>query len=211
MNTDAPTDAPTDLSLLTAWRAGASTAGSALVRRYFATLSRFFATRAGQAKVDLMQRTWLGCVESRDRVPDGVPFKLYLLGIARRVLIHHYREQGRGRIDLALVGQQDSGVSPSRNLALADEQRLLLQALRRLPLDMQLTLELYYWEGLTIVDVATVLEVPPGTIKSRLSRAKLLLREQITALDPPPELLASTQADLERWAVSIRRFLGRDD
>ena len=105
--------------------------------------------------------------------------------------------------------RQASIESPSANVAMADEEKLLLQALRRLPLDMQLTLELFYWEELSIEDVAQVLEIPPGTVKSRLHRAKGLLREQIDTLDPDPALAESTAANLDHWAKSIRRFLGR--
>jgi DNA-directed RNA polymerase specialized sigma24 family protein len=105
--------------------------------------------------------------------------------------------------------QADSAESPSANMAMADEEKLLLQALRRLPLDMQLTLELFYWEELPVEDVAVVLEIPPGTVKSRLHRARGLLREQIDTLEPDPDLAQSTAANLGHWAKSIRRFLGR--
>lgn len=199
-----------DAELLTAWRARDDAAGTALVRRHFEMLSRFFRNRAPAHRVDLMQKTWLGCLESRDRVPDHVPFRAYLLGIARRVLIHHFREHARDAVGDEIPEAIDAAASPSRAMALLAEERLLLQALRRLPLDMQLTLELFYWEELGVAEVAAVLEVPAGTVKSRMSRAKQMLRDELDRLDPPADLLASTQADLERWARSIRRFLGRD-
>jgi RNA polymerase sigma factor (sigma-70 family) len=200
----------TDHALLAAWSGGDQDAGTLLVRRHFESLSRFFRSRAPGQHVDLMQKAWLGCVESRERVPAELPFKVYLMGIARRVLIHHYREHKKSQ----LVGPQDenqadSTPSPSANLAMGDEEKLLLQALRRLPLDMQLTLELFYWEELPLEDVAQVLEIPPGTVKSRLHRARGLLREQIDTLEPDPKLAQSTAANLDHWAKSIRRFLGR--
>jgi RNA polymerase sigma-70 factor (ECF subfamily) len=199
-----------DHDLLAAWISGDESAGTTLVRRHFESLARFFRGRAPGHHVDLMQRTWVGCVESRERVPREVPFKVYLMGIARRVLIHHFREHKR-----ATVARPDddrsapSRESPSAALVMVDQEKLLLQALRRLPLDMQLTLELFYWEELSVDDVAAVLEIPPGTVKSRLHRAKGLLRDQIATLDPAPELARSTAADLDHWARSIRRFLGR--
>lgn len=202
----------TDHELLEAWRAGNEEAGTALVRRHFATLSRFFRIKLADERAELMQRTWLGCAESRDRVPDHVPFRVYLLGIARRVLIHHYRHVKREANTTVTpnISVDGGNESPSMVMALADEEKLLLQALRQLPLDMQLTLELFYWEGLQVAEVAEVLEIPPGTVKSRLSRAKGLLREQVATFDPPPDLLESTQANLEGWAKSIRRFLDRE-
>lgn len=204
----------TDHALLTAWRAGDEKAGTTLVRRHFESLSRFFRQKAAEHRTDLMQRTWLGCVESRDRVPDGVPFRVYLLGIARRVLIHHYRARSRdGRTSpTAEGGPVDTRTpTPTGALAMRDEEKLLLRALRQLPLDMQLTLELFYWEGLKIDEVAQVLEIPGGTVKSRLSRAKQLLRDQIRQLEAPTDTVVSTEANLDKWARSIRRFLDRSD
>ena len=204
-------ESTSDRDLLRSWGRGDEAAGTQLVRRHFASLARFFRSRAAGHHVDLMQRTWLGCIESRTRVPDEVPFKVYLMGIARRVLLHHFREhQKAARAQHPLREPRDSGHSPSGVMVMAAEEKLLLQALRRLPLDMQLTLELYYWEELSVDHVATVLEVPTGTVKSRLHHARRQLRAQIAAVDPDPELAKSTAANLDRWARSIRRFLGRD-
>ena len=55
------------------------------MRTHFPTLTRFFRSKAPESAVaDLIQRTMLGAVESRDRVPENLPFRVYLLGIARR-------------------------------------------------------------------------------------------------------------------------------
>ncbi|MCH9686000.1 MAG: sigma-70 family RNA polymerase sigma factor [Deltaproteobacteria bacterium] len=205
------TDAsPSDHELLVAWGHGDEKAGTVLVRRHFESLSRFFRGRAPGQHVDLMQKAWLGCVESRDRIPPGLPFKVYLMGIARRVLLHYMREHYKAlATEPGAEDRRDSGRSPSMTLLMADEEKLLLQALRRLSLDMQLTLELFYWEELSVEDVATVLGIPPGTVKSRLHHAKRLLREQLDTLEPSAALVESTAANLEHWARSIRRFLGR--
>ena len=62
------------------------------------------------------------------------------------------------------------------------EQRLLVEALQRLPLDLQMAIELYYWEELSVAELAEALEVPAGTVKSRLHRARELLREEMNRL-----------------------------
>lgn len=201
----------TDSELLEAWRQGDERAGSALVRRHFAGLSRFFARRS-DAPQDLMQQTFLGAVQSRDRIPEGVSFRVYLLGIARRVLLHHYRRTGRRGAALA-IGEADaqapSSLSPSRVVASHQEQRFLLQAMRALPLELQLAVELYYWEQLKIHEIASVLELPAGTVKTRLARARRQLRERIEAMEVGEALHRSTLDNLERWARSLRARVPR--
>lgn len=194
-----------DAELLARWRAGDPAAGSALVRRHVATLARFFRGKAVDV-ADVVQQTLTACVQAKSRVPDGLEFRAYLLGIARNVLLHDLRRRGRkpepqGLDDLPLAAP--SALSPSRAVAAREERRLLLRALRRLPYDLQWLIELHYWEGLRQDDVAAVLEVPPGTIKSRLSRAKKLLRAEIEALEADPGLRASTVDDLDRWAREL--------
>ncbi|MDC0671854.1 RNA polymerase sigma factor [Nannocystis radixulma] len=199
-----------DAELLTRWRAGDAAAGSALVRRHVATLARFFRGKTGDL-ADVVQQTLTACVQARDRLPEGLEFRAWLLGIARNVLLHDLRRRGR-KPEPDLLDDQGlaapSVLSPSRAVAARAERRLLLRALRRLPYDLQWLIELHYWEDLRQDDVAVILEIPPGTVKSRLSRAKRLLRAEIEALAADPALRASTVDDLDRWA---REVAGRDD
>nr|WP_263430193.1 RNA polymerase sigma factor [Nannocystis pusilla] len=190
---------------MTRWRAGDPAAGSALVRRHVATLARFFRGKTGDL-ADIVQQTLTACVQARDRLPEGLEFRAWLLGIARNVLLHDLRRRGR-KPEPELLDDQGlaapSVLSPSRAVAARAERRLLLRALRRLPYDLQWLIELHYWEDLRQDDVAVILEIPPGTVKSRLSRAKRLLRAEIEALTADPALRASTVDDLDRWARDV--------
>jgi RNA polymerase sigma-70 factor (ECF subfamily) len=84
----------------------------------------------------------------------------------------------------------------------------LLHALRRLPMDHQITLELYYWENLSGSELAEVLEVPEGTVRGRIRRAKTLLEASLAELAESPQQLESTVANLEGWALSLRDKAG---
>jgi DNA-directed RNA polymerase specialized sigma24 family protein len=97
---------------------------------------------------------------------------------------------------------------PSNVLAKHEEQRVLLEALRAIPLDLQIAVELFYWEQLSLLEIASVLEIPEGTVKSRLFRAKQLLRQQIENFATGDAVLRSTIQGLDDWARSLRDMLG---
>ena len=204
---------PNDFDLLTAWTDGDQRAGQQLARRYLPLLYRFFRTKLDRGVADAVQQTLLAAVSKRDTIRDGQRFRAYLLGVARNELLMIYRSRRTGPEragdDRSLAA---SGPTATGLLANKREQRLLLGALRELPTDMQIALELYYWEDLSTLEIAQILGVAPGTIKSRLFRAREQLRERIAAQAPDEALVRSTLADLDGWAASLRRRLrGPDD
>lgn len=67
-----------DVALLQAWREGDGHAGDALVTRHYKSVLRFFELRTRAAE-DLTQRTFLACVEGRDRIQLANGFRAYLL------------------------------------------------------------------------------------------------------------------------------------
>jgi RNA polymerase sigma factor (sigma-70 family) len=191
-----------DFELLVSWRTGDLEAGNALVRRHFLGLYVFVRAKAPDAADDLVQRIFEACVAARDRIDDERgTFKAYLFGIARRQLVYWFREQRRDRDHVDTMNESIAHLtgSPSRIVALRQEQHAVLAALHELPLDLQIALELYYWEELTVGEVAQVLEVPEGTVKSRLHRARQLLRERLDAAGDgvdPTETLQGLRASL---------------
>jgi RNA polymerase sigma-70 factor (ECF subfamily) len=194
-----------DFELLEAWRAGDDAAGNRLVRRHFDSIYGFFESKLADGVDDLTQRTFLGCVEARERIREGSSFRAYLFGIARKQLLRRFDELRRdGRVQAYESGSGPARESsPSRMVARGEEQRVLLVALRTLPLDLRIAVELFYWEELPIADIAAVLEVPAGTVKSRLSRAKELLRARIETMALDPALRDSTLHGLETWARAL--------
>lgn len=206
---------PTDVELLVGWRGGDAAAGSRLVERHFSTVYRFFRRKMGGADLakDLTQKTFVTCLEKRDRLREESMFRAFLLGIARNVLLRHLRATGRAaeREAAASIDPVPTPTSPSGVVAMQQEQELLLRALRTLSLDLQMTVELHYWEQMTTAEIAEVLDVQPGTVKWRLSKARERLREEIERIGASTELVESTVGDLDRWARSLRRLVDADD
>src|SRR5688572_2629852 len=86
-----------DADLLSSWRAGDLGAGDALFNRYFAPIYRFFRNKLGDESTveELMQRTFVGCVEGRDRLREQTSFRSYLFGTAHNILRAYFREKRR--------------------------------------------------------------------------------------------------------------------
>ncbi|MCB9569206.1 MAG: sigma-70 family RNA polymerase sigma factor [Myxococcales bacterium] len=198
-----------DEELLAAWRRGDEEAGVQLFERHYDGVARFFRSKAYDSAADLIQRTFLACLETRDRMREGTSFRSYLFGVARNILFEHYRGKRRDgkRLDFAERSLEDLGATPTSALVRVQESQLLLQALRRIPLEHQMILELYFWEDMTAGEIAGVLEVPEGTARTRIRRAKQLLEGELKNLASTPQLFQSTVSDLEAWASHLRGAL----
>ncbi len=200
-----PTD---DLQLLHAWREGDEKAGQALFERHFESVYGFFCNKVGGDAVDdLVQQTFLGCLEGRDRFREDASFRTYLFAIAHRQMMKFrerwYKARDRGA-DFDLDRIEDLDSSPSQLVVSHAEQALLVRALRRLPLELQVVLELFYWENMRSLDIASIIDVPHGTARSRLRRAREQLAEKIETLSENPKLCASTIGNLEDWLQSMQ-------
>lgn len=193
-----------DAGLLTAWRAGDTKAGSELVARHARAVLRFFRRKLDHSAEDLTQRTFLAAVEGRDRVQSVHGFRAYVLGIARHEYTRAIRRKLRAPEHLATPSQ----TSPSGAARKQQDRTRLLVGLRQLPLDLQITIELHYWEEMSTKEIAAVLGVAPGTIKWRLSRARGALAD---ALDTLPAGTRPTTTDhIDRWIASMRAVVRVD-
>lgn len=197
----------TDEQLLVAWRDGEADAGSELLRRYFRPLYDFFSTKVDRNVDDMIQRTLLACVEARDRVRDAPNFRAFVYGVARHELFRHFRLARRKLDDDDPPSIADLGRSPSQHVARRIEVRLLGRAMAQIPVDLQIALELFYWEEMSGSEIAAVLEIPQGTIRTRLRRARQLLSERIAELAETPAEFESTMGSLSDWAQQLREQL----
>lgn len=202
-----------DFELLDAWARGDASAARELVQRHTATLVRFFERKLSGPVEDHVQDTLLACVEGRDRFRRDAGFRGYLLGIARNIFFAHLRDRnrGHGELDLEASCMRDLGPTPSEVIVRKKEERLLLEALRHLPVETQVLLEFYYWQRLTGPELAAVYGIGEKALRSRLLRAKAALRQVIERLADSPALLHSTWADFESWTAGLPKLDDDDD
>jgi RNA polymerase sigma-70 factor (ECF subfamily) len=126
---------------------------------------------------DVVQEVWLRVLRGIHRLRDVSRLRPWLFGIARRVLMDRFR---------ALYAAPPSTDLDGSDIA-ADDSRADLEAglnslhagLARLPVVEREVLTLFYLQEQSLVETADVLGIPVGTVKSRLFRARLLLRREL--------------------------------
>ncbi|MCX4247277.1 RNA polymerase sigma factor [Paraliomyxa miuraensis] len=202
-----------DVELLLAWQRGERSAGKELFERYYRVLVRFFANKVGEDSMDLIHETFLGCISGQARLRDSQSFRSYLFAIACNQLRKHYERQRRHgeRFDPSTQTSADLSPGPGSILVKHAEQRLVLAALRRIPVEHQIVLELFYWEGLTSAAIAETLDEPHGTIRTRLRRARQLLDQAMAEVAEDPRIHVATHSDLEGWVAKIRATMMASD
>lgn len=128
---------------------------------------------------EMLQDVWLRVIRGISRLRDGSKLRSWLFGIARRVAMDRLRAQYAAPpstdIDLHDVP------SASDTDGLEDDLAAMHVELARLPVVEREVLTLFYLKELSLTDVAEVLGVPVGTVKSRLFRARRMLRNELTS------------------------------
>lgn len=202
-------EAASDEALLAHWRGGDREAGSELIERHFDSLYRFFRTKIPDHAEDLVQETLMGLVHGLEGFREEASFRTYLFAIARRKALMFWRTRGRRgtEVDFDKTSVEDLGISALSMVHQAQEERLLLRALRHLPLESQILLELFYWEGLSGSALAAIYAIPEGTVRGRLRKARAMLEHQLGELSNDPQMLRSTIDNFDRWVSSMRGHL----
>lgn len=195
-----------DFTLLDAWIAGDANSATTLFERYFGPLYAFFRNKVSEGIDDLVQDTFVELLRGRAKFRQAGNFRSYLFGTARHVLLKELRHRHRGAkmIEFGETSIAALEPTPSGVIMRTQQERILSQALRRLPLDDQILFELYEWEKLDARDVGQVLGISEPAVRSRLHRAKARLQEEVRAVAESPELFRSTIEGLDSWAAALR-------
>jgi RNA polymerase sigma factor (sigma-70 family) len=149
----------------------------------------------------LAQETWLQCLRSQASYRGEASFRTFLFAIAHNVLRYHLRNRAAQSVDLGISNLTDSQPSPSSLAHRRFELGVLQLGLAGLDEQHRMLLELTYEEQLTSDQLGQLLEVPSATVRTRLRRAKELLRERVEQLtNQDPRLRESSLDTLDLWA-----------
>lgn len=177
-----------------------------IIEEQLPCLVRFFQNKIAADYEDLVQQTIVRGLEGYQRRGKAGSFEAYLYGVARNVLYEAYRHKKRGAersLDVNLDSVEDLADGPSTFARARSEKSDLLAALRRLALEDQCILELYFWENLNAREIGEAFQMAEGTVRSKIRRSKARLLELLRAR-PDAEGRAPDERDLDRWAAEVR-------
>lgn len=178
---------PDEAGLVRRARAADGAAWETIVRRHQEPIFRLAYLILGDAAdaEDAAQETFIRAYRALDRFDDTRPLRPWLLSIAANLARNRRRSLGRywGALQRAVRANPEPFHPPPERTEAADARRLR-EAVARLRPDGQDIVYLRYFLGLSEAETATVLRIPAGTAKSRLSRALAQLR-RIIEVDYP--------------------------
>lgn len=153
--------------------------------RHFSAVHRYLARRAGADRADdIAAQTFTVAFAHRGRYRDDLgTARPWLFGIATNLLRADRRAGTRVASLIERLGSEvsasSSGADPADARAASEDDGRLRTALAKLPPDQCEALLLHVWGELSYAEIAAALDLPIGTVRSRISRACAALRTEL--------------------------------
>ncbi len=183
--------APNQTSLVRRARGGDRAAFDALVDESYALLYGAALRLTGDPEIaaDATQEAYVRAYNSLRNFRGQSAFTTWLYRIVVNVCLDHLRQRKRQpcSLDAPAAGAEDTAPlrlppspdTPQQQAERRERQRVVQEALMRLSDDHRTVLVLYDLRGFSYEEIAYITEVPLGTVKSRLNRARLALRDEL--------------------------------
>jgi RNA polymerase sigma-70 factor (ECF subfamily) len=164
---------------------------------------------------DLVQDTYVRAFRFFHQYELGTNAKAWLFRIMNTIFLNDYRKKSRQGESLSYDGMEDfylynrineTSISPSQTMTTANPEEVVLErldieeiqaAIEQLPEEFRDTVALATLEGLAYQEISDILQIPIGTVRSRLSRGRKLLQRSLwktlTGDDRPPASLTAPE------------------
>lgn len=183
----------TDWDLIHDAQAGRLDAFDALIRRYEKPVVSFCMRMTGSREdaEELAQEAFVRVYKHLNRIEPRAKFSTLLFGIARNLALNHIRNRKRRGRDMAqsLTTEQgadmampDNTQRPDRAASVTELRTLIEKGLERLSPDHREVIVLREMQGLDYSEIGKIVGCRPGTVKSRIARAREQLRLRIIEL-----------------------------
>lgn len=138
---------------------------------------------------DLVQETYLKAYRFIDKYLEGTNAKAWLFKILKNVFINEYRRKSKRptKVDFEDIvtyqDEEDSNFSSYQDLREEMFQHMMgdevTNAINSLPVDFRVVILLCDIEGFTYEEISKIIDIPIGTVRSRLHRARNMLKEKL--------------------------------
>jgi RNA polymerase sigma-70 factor (ECF subfamily) len=191
MTPDPPTDQPSEIDLLIArCLEGDQTAWNQIVTQHWRkvfNLAYKFVGRHDEAE-DLTQDIFLKIFKALRTFDRRANFQTWLISISRNLCIDHYRSVRKERetmardVDASSLAPAAKERGPYGELEQLDLRQLIRQGLAALPVSLREAVMLRDLQEFSYQEIAARLQLPEGTVKSRINRGRLELARQLRRL-----------------------------
>lgn len=159
---------------------GSDRAFEELYNRHARRLQGFFVRRLGndaELAADFMHDTFLRLYAARETYREGRNFRTWLYTIAYNLCRNHHRNQ------LTIISDEGIDITDDANfevdLEMKDLHDALRAVLRKLPEPYAMLFSLHYEEELTVPQIANIVDLPEGTVKSRLHKTMNIIKQNL--------------------------------
>ncbi len=191
-----------DVELMLAVKDGSTDAFAELVSRHRERLINFFYRSLWDRSLseDFAQEVFLRVYRAADHYEPTAKFTTFLYRVAKHILIDHYRSTGSQPHSISLYAgasatgsDEDSRLldrlegaseSPDAGLLATEVERTIMQAVEQLPIEQRMVFVMSEIDGMKYQDIAEALDIPVGTVKSRMHTAFNRLRDLLKDLAP---------------------------
>lgn len=198
---------PEDPEVLERWQRGDLDAGQQLVQIHFEPLLRFVCSKIDDRSAvdDIVQETWTAVLVQRERTKVRTTFRHYLVGIAAHKILKYLRRRlGAREVEMPSMSIEQLAPSLGGVIDAKVRQKLLISALRSLPLEQQIILELYVWEEMQTKDIAELLNLSVAQVKHRIHDGKDKLERYVHRLGPGRIGASTDTQELTSWMSALR-------
>ena len=169
-------------SLVAQYQQGNRDALKLLIKRFHSKLISmiYYYTNSRIPAEDLAQECWIDIIQKLPELNLKISFEAWAHTIAKRRCIDWIREQQRMRkraqalkAETTKIEELDEGTDP------VDEMETIRTGIMKLPATQRMVLRMFYLDNLSLLEISDVLDVPEGTVKSRLYHAREKLKSII--------------------------------
>ncbi len=128
---------------------------------------------------DLYQETWLKAVSHFAQYDPSMPFEPWLTKICVNTYRNTLRRMARSPLLHFSSSDEQERLLQSVPAPEPEDHSTLYEAVRQLPEKLRLAVVLFYFRDMDIASTAAILNIPAGTVKSRLNKARRLLKEAL--------------------------------